>query len=227
MFTAYHEVLSFNMGFITKCKSILYSNIGLVILVALFIILIATAFLPTERAKIKPIDTIVAEGAGQTITNPLTILGPTMERAEPVRLRIPSLNINTTFEKSLGLNADNTIQVPDSYDEVGWYQYGPTPGELGPAVILGHVDSHQGPAVFFRLGQLSVGDEIIVDRADGTTARFEVITLERHLQSGFPTALVYGDIDHAGLRLITCSGVFVRGQQQYTHNLIVFAKLVE
>lgn len=151
----------------------------------------------------------------------------TLPKAYPERLRIPAIELDTTFEGSLGLNADQTVEVPDSFEAVGWYKYGPTPGELGPAVILGHVDSYEGPAVFWSLGQLEKGDEIFVERDDGTTATFTVERLERHPQSGFPTAKVYGDLDYAGLRLITCSGTFDKGVQEYSHNLIVFAKLKE
>lgn len=147
--------------------------------------------------------------------------------AEPILLSIPKIKLETSFEESLGLNTDGTAEVPDSYTKVGWYKFGPTPGELGPAVILGHVDSYQGPAVFFSLGQLETGDDIFVNREDGSVAHFQVTKLERNEQSSFPTREVYGDIDHAGLRLITCSGTFERGIQRYTHNLIVYAELVE
>jgi sortase (surface protein transpeptidase) len=147
--------------------------------------------------------------------------------ADPVRLRIPSVGIDTEFSGPLGVNEDQTIEVPEGYEEVGWYEFGPKPGEFGPAVVLGHVDSYQGPAVFWPLQQVSVGDTIEIERVDGTVVVFVVTNLERHQQSGFPTAKVYGDIDHAGLRLITCSGTFDRGQQVYSHNLIVYAQLVE
>lgn len=150
-----------------------------------------------------------------------------LSRSEPVRLRIPAINLETSFEGGLGLNDDQTIAVPESFTDVGWYQYGPTPGELGPAVVLGHVDSFRGPAVFWSLGQLKENDEILIDRHDGTTARFIVTELRQVAQNTFPTSAVYGDIDHAGLRLITCSGRFDRGVQRYSHNLIVFARLVE
>lgn len=147
--------------------------------------------------------------------------------ASPERIRIPAIGVDTVFEAPLGLNDDQTIEVPDSYEEVGWYKYGPTPGELGPAVVLGHVDSYLGPAVFYSLGQLEEGDKIYVDRADDSTVTFEVTRLERHSQESFPTAAVYGDIDHAGLRLITCTGVYDHSTLRYTHNLIVFAELVD
>jgi len=154
-----------------------------------------------------------------------SVVGPRLTEAEPIQIRIPKINVKANFEESLGVTETREIEVPVGYETVGYYKYGPTPGELGPAVVLGHVDSVDGPAVFYSLGQLEVGDEIEIDREDGTTAVFEVTNLERHLQAGFPTEQVYGNIDHAGLRLITCSGTFDKGIQRYSHNLIVFAKL--
>jgi len=146
--------------------------------------------------------------------------------AYPDRIRIPKIGVDAVFEAPLGVDSSREIEVPEGYETVGYYKHGPTPGELGPAVVLGHVDSYQGPAVFYSLGQLAEGDTIEIDRDDGTTAVFAVDRLERHAQSGFPTRQVYGDLDYAGLRLITCSGTFDRGIQRYSHNLIVFARLV-
>ena len=153
------------------------------------------------------------------------VRGPILPAADPVNLRIPALDLIAPFEEPLRVDANREIEVPEAYDTVAYYEYGPTPGELGPAVVLGHVDSVDGPAVFYSLGQLSPGDEIIIERSDGSVATFVVTALERHLQAGFPTEQVYGDIDHAGLRLITCSGTFDQGEQRYSHNLIVFAEL--
>lgn len=150
-----------------------------------------------------------------------------LSEAEPTELSIPKLDIDAQFEAPLGLLPDGSVAVPKSYDSVGWYKFGPTPGELGPAVILGHVDSVKGPAVFYSLGQLEVGDDIFISRADGSTAHFKVVEMERNLQSTFPTKKVYGDIQHAGLRLVTCSGTFDRGKQRYSHNLVVYAALVQ
>jgi len=146
-------------------------------------------------------------------------------RSEPVRLRIPKINLDTTFVAPLGLNADKTVSVPDSYEQVGWYTYGATPGEIGPAVILGHVDSYKGAAVFYHLGQLEKGDEVEVTRADGTVATFVVTDMERKPQDNFPTERVYGPIDYAGLRLVTCTGIYDHGILRYSHNLIVYAEL--
>lgn len=149
----------------------------------------------------------------------------TLAAAEPTRIRIPAIDVDTTFETPLGVNDDGTIEVPETYEQVAYYAYGPTPGERGPAVVLGHVDSYSGPAVFWPLRKLESGDQILIDRKDGTTATFLVTRLEDHEQSGFPTRTVYGDLDHAGLRLITCSGTYDRNTLEYSHNLIVFAEL--
>jgi sortase (surface protein transpeptidase) len=148
-------------------------------------------------------------------------------RSAPTQLRIPKLNIEADFEAPLGLNGDKTISVPDSYTKVGWYKHGATPGEVGTASILGHVDSYEGPAVFWPLGQLEEGDEIEVTRADGTTAVFEVQYSERYPQSDFPTEKVYAMTDYPSLRLITCTGIYSHGTQRYSHNLVVYAKLKE
>lgn len=147
------------------------------------------------------------------------------ERSAPTRLIVPKINLDTTFVPPLGLNPDQTVSVPDSYEEVGWYKHGATPGEIGASVILGHVDSYEGPAVFFSLGQLDKGDEVHVERADGTTATFVVTDMERVSQDNFPTQKVYGKVNHAGLRLVTCTGIYDRGKLRYTHNLIVYAEL--
>ena len=162
-----------------------------------------------------------------TSSTVLEVEGSLLEKAEPTLLSIPKINLETSFTKPLGLDGEGAVEVPDDYEQVGWYENSPTPGELGPAVILGHVDSREGPAVFFSLGQLSEGDDIFITRADGSTAHFQVVTLERYEQVAFPTAKVYGDINYAGLRLITCTGTYEKGKQRYTQNLVVYAKLVE
>lgn len=155
------------------------------------------------------------------------ISGPIASTSEPLALRIPALNIAAQFEMPLGLEEDGSIEVPEAFDTVGWYEHSPTPGELGPSVILGHVDSYEGPAVFFYLGQLEEGDTIEIDRADGSTAVFSVIGYERVEQNAFPTERVYGDLSYAGIRLITCSGTYDRQTLRYDRNLIVYGRLSE
>jgi len=149
----------------------------------------------------------------------------TMDVSQPIGLRIPSLAIETTFGETLGLDDVSQIEVPQRYHEVGWYEHGPTPGELGPAVVLGHVDSYTGPAVFYALRKIEEGALIYIDRADGSQAVFRVVTIEDVPQSAFPTQRVFSDINHAGLRLVTCTGTYDEGIQRYSHNLIVYAKL--
>ena len=147
--------------------------------------------------------------------------------SEAVRLYVKEAGIDAVFEEPLGLNNDRTIEVPESYETVAYYKFGPKPGEVGPAVVLGHVDSYRGPAVFYRLGQLEVGDEIFIEKSDGSKDVFIVESLERHSQDGFPTEKVYSDLDYPGLRLITCTGTYDHDTLRYSHNLIVFAKKVE
>lgn len=148
-------------------------------------------------------------------------------RSAPSRIVIPKIALDTTFVAPLGLNYDKTVMVPENYTEVGWYNGGATPGEVGSSVILGHVDSFEGPAVFYKIGKLEAGDEVSITREDGTTASFEVESLERYARKDFPTQLVYGKTDQALLRLVTCSGTFNKGKQEYSHNLVVYARLKE
>lgn len=151
----------------------------------------------------------------------------TSTTAQPTTLRIPSVDIEAPFSAPLGVQPNLEIAVPNDFISVGYYKYGPIPGDMGPAVVLGHVDSVAGPAIFYRLDQVSIGDEVFIDREDGSRAIFTIDSIERHEQSGFPTDKVYGRLDYAGLRLITCSGVYDKGLRRYSHNLIVFARLQE
>ena len=140
----------------------------------------------------------------------------------PTAVRIPSIDVNASTVP-LGLQNDGTIEVPEDFSQTGWWRDGPEPGEIGPAVILGHVDSYDGPAVFFQLGQLAVGDPIHIDRADGSTVSYVVDRIEQHHKDSFPTTAVYGPTDGSELRLVTCGGTFDRDVRSYQDNLIVFA----
>lgn len=148
-----------------------------------------------------------------------------MGSSRPVRLQIPAIGADSPL-LDLGLQADGTMEVPPDAGTVGWFTGGPTPGELGPAVIVGHVDWAGAPGIFYDLRELSAGSEIVITRADGTTAEFEVSSTEQFPKDDFPTAAVYGNIDHAGLRLITCGGSFDPAARSYLDNIVVFAKLV-
>ena len=154
--------------------------------------------------------------------------GPLLARSDPVRLRIPAIGVNTRL-KHIGLTSTGQIATPplvrDSH--AYWLTVSPTPGELGPATIIGHVDSAAaGPGVFFNLGELRQRDPIDITLADGITARFEVERVAEYKKARFPTRQVYGNIDHAGLRLITCGGTFDSAAGSYESNIVVYAALV-
>ena len=160
-----------------------------------------------------------AEGAGARQTTPR----PESE-AEPVVVEIPAIGVAADLV-DLGLNGDRTLEVPSDFDVAGWYTGRPPPGAIGPAIIVGHVDSKEGPAVFYRLGDLVRGDDVLVHREDASTARFVVDRVEHHVKEDFPTHAVYGSTDEATLRLITCGGSFDQQRSSYTDNVIVFATL--
>jgi sortase (surface protein transpeptidase) len=145
--------------------------------------------------------------------------------APPVRLRIPKVGVDSGLER-LGTERDGTIEVPDDPDTAGWFAEGPRPGQRGPAVILGHVDSKAGPAVFIDLDKLRPGDRVHVDRSDGSTASFRVTRLVRVPKDRFPTELVYAPTLDATLRLVTCGGVFDYRSRNYRDNVIVLADAV-
>lgn len=149
--------------------------------------------------------------------------GPAMLPSKPVQLDIPSVGIHTRLLK-LRLNPDQTLEVPSQPMLAGWYTGSPTPGQRGPAVIAGHVDSRTGPAVFYRLGELGPGDRIRITRKDGTVATFTVTGARSYAKSDFPTTAVYGNTERAALRLITC-GDWNAETNEYDGNVIVFAEL--
>jgi sortase (surface protein transpeptidase) len=125
----------------------------------------------------------------------------------------------------LGLRADGTMEVPPAGFPAGWYTGAPTPGELGPAIIAGHVD-WTGPGVFYDLHKLVPDDEVAVGREDGSVAVFRVTRVEQYPKDEFPTELVYGNTDHAALRLITCGGAWNAHTRHYEDNIIAFADFV-
>jgi Sortase domain len=153
--------------------------------------------------------------------------GPSLPRSVPVSVDIPAIGVTSKL-LDLGRNADGTIQVPSlvtSASEAAWYKYSATPGQIGASVIEGHVDSYQGPAVFYRLGALRPGDTIDVTLADGTTAIFRVTGVRQYVKSNFPAKAIYGTTNYAALRLITCGGVFDYVTGHYLSSTVVFASL--
>ncbi|MER7463904.1 class F sortase [Streptomyces sp. NPDC097981] len=146
--------------------------------------------------------------------------------SEPVRVRIPSAGVDTGPLLKLGLAADGTVEVPSvaDGDRIGWYTKGVTPGETGPAVLIGHFDTARGPAVLRNVSKIHTGDEITVSRADGGAAVFRVRELEQVDKKHFPTAKVYGNTAAPELRVITCGGEITAGHRP--DNIIVYADLV-
>jgi sortase (surface protein transpeptidase) len=142
----------------------------------------------------------------------------------PVRIEIPRIRVASSLDR-LGRAADKTVQVPSRWEVAGWYAAGTRPGDPGSAVILGHVDSKRGPAVFFRLRELRPGDEIRIVRADGSSVRFAVERTEQYLKRRFPTDAVYYPTLTPALRLVTCGGEFDATAGHYRSNVIVFATL--
>jgi sortase (surface protein transpeptidase) len=144
--------------------------------------------------------------------------------SEPVRLEIPAIGVGAPLLR-LGLEPDGAMQVPGDFARAGWFAEGPAPGQVGPSVIAGHVDSKTGPAVFYRLRDLRPGDPVLVERADGSRLRFLVERSRSYPKSMFPTQDVFGPVPVAALRLITCGGEFDRARGSYRENLVVFARL--
>jgi Sortase domain len=148
-----------------------------------------------------------------------------MARSAPVRVQIPAIGVDSALIQ-LGLRADGSLQVPPSGFPAGWYTGAPTPGELGPAILAGHVDWGGQPGVFYHLRDLQPDAQVTVTRQDGSAAVFRVTQVKEYPKDKFPSDVVYGDLDHAGLRLITCGGSFDRQTRNYDDNIVAFADLL-
>ena len=159
-------------------------------------------------------------------SSPKIVAARPLSRSRPVHLTIPAIGVSVTVGE-LGLNHDGTVQVPTNFAQPGWYKFGPAPGQIGSAVILGHVDNTTGPKVFFYLDRLRPGDRILVRSANGRTLQFVVIGLRMFAKQGFPDRLVYGPRHYAALQLVTCGGVFDHQTGSYLSNMVVFAALVK
>ncbi|MFE9204983.1 class F sortase [Micromonospora sp. NPDC007230] len=191
-----------------------------------------TASTPTSPTLPGPSDdsgTVTADQASADDTaTPNPDLAPAaLPRSAPATISIPRIGVKAEIMR-LGLNADGTVQVPplEQAMKAGWYAPGASPGEVGNAVIIGHVDSAKlGPAVFFNLGSLKAGDTISVAREDGSTATFTVNEVKSYPKTAFPTELVYGPSDKPSLRVVTCGGQFDQGSGSYLNNVIAFATM--
>ncbi|HJQ48363.1 MAG TPA: class F sortase [Amycolatopsis sp.] len=144
----------------------------------------------------------------------------------PTWVELPSISAKSSLVQ-LGLNADKTVEVPPVTEplQAGWYKYSPTPGQVGPAVILGHIDGNHQKGIFWRLHEVKVGDKVLVGRQDSSTVTFTVNKVDQVAKSSFPTEAVYGNTSDAEVRLITCGGAYDASTRNYLDNIIVYASL--
>ena len=147
-----------------------------------------------------------------------------LARSRPVHIWVPQIGVSASVGV-LGLNKDNTVQVPTNFAQPGWYKFGPAPGQRGSAVILGHVDNYKGPAVFFYVYRLRLGSPVVVQLADGYTVRFKVIGVREYSKGHFPDQVVYGMRPYSALQLVTCGGVFDRASGHYESNIVAFTTM--
>ncbi len=203
----------------TPTKKQLATPIAAIIIGLLGILYFSNQVFATSKTLSAPVDSGPALVIAETETEKSLAPSPA------VKLKIPSVSIDASVI-NVGINPDKSMEVPADYNIVGQYTEAPTPGEIGPAILVGHVDSYLGPAVFWRLRELKPGQNIVIDREDGSTAKFKVTKIKDYSQEKFPTEEVYGNIDHAGLRLITCSGSFSLLSLKYSNNTVVFAELI-
>jgi LPXTG-site transpeptidase (sortase) family protein len=162
-----------------------------------------------------PVAAVLRVPTGPAVARP----GPV---ASPVALIIPAIGVRTPLVR-LGLTTSGAMQVPPSASVAGWYTGSPRPGAIGSAIIAGHIDSHQGPGVFYHLSQLRPGNRLYVRRADGTLAVFRVTSVDTYRKDDFPTRSVYGATPDPELRLITCGGSFDPSLGSYLSNVVVYA----
>lgn len=161
------------------------------------------------------------------VLNPVPVeRAPALDRSAPTSIVIPSINLRAALDE-IGLLPDGRLEVPpyERANRAAWYRLGPSPGERGSAVIVGHVDSKQAVAVFWYLTRVRPGDRVEVTRQDGDTAVFTVSSVEQFAKSRFPSDRVYADVDVPVLRLVTCGGPYDVARHAYADNVVVFASM--
>jgi len=158
-------------------------------------------------------------GPGARLAHPAP--GPV---AIPLTLEMPTIGVATSLIR-LELGPDGNLDPPGDFGVAGWWTGGSAPGDAGPAVIVGHVDTYRDAAVFYKLRQLTPGDAVVVRRSDGSAVRFVVEALRQFAKDSFPTDAVYGPTAEPTLRLITCGGSFDRTTRTYRDNIVAFARL--
>lgn len=200
-------------------------SIGLLFAAAAFVVAATTdssgRSLPPPVAQVK----ILGVAGMMTTTSVPTASVLQTQHSTPRSIDIPAINLQVSLSL-LGLNPDHSVQVPTNFAQPGWYDLGPSPGQIGSAVILGHVDSYRGPAVFFRLRDLVPGDQIHVTLDDGLIANFEVTLVANYPKVDFPSDQVYKSQGKSELQLVTCGGVFDSRTRSYLSNVIVYSSLI-
>jgi len=173
-----------------------------------------------------PPPSVPASVGAARATAPPTAATVGLDRSAPVKISIQSINVSASVDQ-IGLASDGTLdeQPLSLAQDAAWYRLGPTPGQVGPAVIVGHVDTKDSQAVFYDLGRLRPGAKVVITLADGHTVTFTVDSLGTYLKTKFPTKSVYGQTNFPALRLITCGGPFDRVAGSYRDNIVVFAHM--
>lgn len=212
-----------------------------VVLAVVGVVLLLTARVPDDpvRASV-PLATgpVVVQPASGSDTTDQAAPDPATDRAEPisdhapqsvtsgppVRVLVEAIDVDAPVVP-LGLDPDGRLEVPDDFSAAGWWRGGAEPGMPGPTVVVGHVDSYQGPAVFHRLRDLEAGDDVVVTLDGGESLSYRVTGVQEVPKDHFPTQAVYGHTPAPTLRLLTCGGPFDRTTGHYRHNLIVYADL--
>jgi Sortase domain len=200
--------------------------VGLVLLVVGAVVVVHAlsggAQLPPAAAQQIPVTVKTTSPRGP---DPLTVAAA-LAPSTPMKIEIPAIGVRAPITH-VGRNSDGTVQVPplDNHNLAAWYDGSVLPGQDGSSVILGHVDTYQGPSVFYYIKNLRRGDAIDVIRADGSTAVFTVIGVEAASKTNFPTGAVYGNVPYPALRLVTCGGPFDPARGSYLDNIVVYAYL--
>lgn len=195
------------------------------ILAAVLTLISLVALIGGVRGWLEGPDPREVAGPSRSQLEPVRAVPPLVRDVRPVELTIADIGVSTPLI-SLGLNKDETVEVPADADVAGWYRLGPAPGEAGSAVVLGHVDSVAGPAVFHRLRTLASGARVSVVRADGSTVRFQVRAVATYLNKEFPAAAVYRNRGRPTLTLVTCGGAYDASRGGYQANVVVVADLL-
>jgi hypothetical protein len=198
--------------------------------VAAVALAVGVAALVTTLPRTDPPAVVLSQSAAPAspavaVTTTPKVAIPPLARSRPLTLIIPAIGVKTAVG-TLGLQPNHEVMVPTNTHTVGWYRDGPTPGQLGSAVILGHVDSYLGPGTFFDLKELRTGDPITLDLASGAVTRFVVTKVVQYAKTSFPDRLVYGSHGIRALQLVTCGGTFDHATGHYESNVVVFSRLV-